>query len=106
MPLLIAFVTFFSLFVSNADAKNCVNTSYYWQGKKTASGERFNPHGLSAAHRTLPFGTILNLRNPKNNKTVTVRINDRGPFIKGRHLDISLGAANALNFRGVGKICY
>lgn len=76
-----------------------VNTSWYDQGTKTASGEKFNPRKLTAAHRTLPFGTKLRLRH--NGKHVTVTVNDRGPFVKGRHLDISKGAAKVLALEGV-----
>jgi len=79
-----------------------VSASYYWQGQNTASGERFNPHGLTAAHRTLPFGTKLRVVNPKNGRSVTVRVTDRGPFIKGRSLDLSLGAAKVLGMTSQG----
>ena len=69
--------------------------SYYgkgFQNKKTASGERFNLHSLTAAHRTLPFGTKVVIKNVRNGKTVKVRINDRGPFVKGRIIDLSRAA--------------
>jgi len=71
-------------------------------GKRTASGERFNPHALTAAHRSLPFGTKLRLTNPANGRSVIVRVNDRGPFVCGRVIDVSLGAARALGFVGRG----
>lgn len=66
-----------------------------------------NPADLTAAHRTLPFGTKLKVTNQKNGKTVIVRINDRGPFIKGRVIDLSKAAANKLGFisSGVTSIC-
>ena len=82
--------------------------SYYKSGKQTANGERFNPNGLTAAHRTLPFGTKLRVTNLRNGKSVVVRINDRGPFIRGRVIDLSLGAAKlvGLNRSGVAKIRY
>jgi rare lipoprotein A (peptidoglycan hydrolase) len=85
---------------------NLVSASYYWQGQKTASGERFNPHGLTAAHRSLPFGTKLRVVNPRNGRSVTVRVTDRGPFIKGRSLDLSLGAAKVLGItaQGVARV--
>jgi rare lipoprotein A len=82
-----------------------VVSSYYWEGQRTATGERFNPHGLTAAHRTLPFGTRLDLVNPRTGKSVTVVINDRGPFVSGVGLDLSLGAAQALGMRGTGTVC-
>ena len=79
-----------------------VKASFYFHGPKTASGERFNPNGLTAAHKTFPFGTKLRLVNRSNGKTVTVRVNDRGPFIEGRELDVSRGAAIALGMVGSG----
>lgn len=79
-----------------------VKTSFYQHGSRTASGEKFNPNGLTAAHRTLPFGTRLKLVNPSNGRAVTVRVNDRGPFIAGRGLDVSRGAAAALGMLGSG----
>jgi rare lipoprotein A len=71
-------------------------------GKKTASGEVFDMYGLSAAHRTLPFGTVVNVTNLDNFKSIEVRINDRGPFLKSRFLDLSYGAAKALGFVSLG----
>jgi rare lipoprotein A (peptidoglycan hydrolase) len=80
--------------------------SYYWQGTKTASGERFNAHDLTAAHRTLPFGTRVRVTSLATGRSVTVRINDRGPFVDGRIVDISRGAAQSLGMidRGVTKV--
>jgi len=75
-------------------------SSYYWQGKKTANGERYNSEGLTAAHKTLPFGTKL--RVTYKGKSVMVRVNDRGPFIKGRQLDLSRGAARQLGMINAG----
>jgi rare lipoprotein A len=87
-----------------------LKASYYASGTLTASGERFDKDGFTAASRTLPFGTRLLVTNPANNCTVIVRINDRGPFIRGRHLDLAKGAADALGMieRGVAmlKIVY
>ncbi len=68
-----------------------------FHGKKTASGEVFNMYDLTAAHKTLPFGTRCRVTNLKNGKTVIVRINDRGPFVPGRIMDLSYGAAKALD---------
>lgn len=73
-----------------------------FNGRKTASGERFNMHKLTAAHKTLPFGTVLEITNPENNKSITVKVNDRGPFIKGRVLDLSYAAAKAIGILGAG----
>jgi rare lipoprotein A len=71
-------------------------------GRATATGERFNRHGLSAAHRTLPLGTILRVTNPATGRAVTVRVNDRGPYRHGRQLDLSQGAARRLGFERQG----
>jgi len=76
--------------------------SYYWEGQKTASGARFNPDGLTAAHRTLPFGTRVRVTNQSNGQSVIVTINDRGPFIGGRVIDLSRGAARQINMTGAG----
>jgi rare lipoprotein A len=80
--------------------------SYYSQGSRTASGEKFNPRELTAAHPTLPFGTRVRVTNVSTGRTVTVRINDRGPFIRGRVIDVSHSAAESLGMvgRGVAKV--
>lgn len=84
-----------------------VHASYYGKGdglngKRTASGEKLNAKDLTAAHRSLPFGTKVHLTNPQNGKTVTVRINDRGPFIRGREIDLTYGAAQQLGICQAG----
>lgn len=71
-------------------------------GKKTASGERFNMYGLTAAHRKLPLGTLVRVTNVANGKSVIVKINDRGPFHGNRVLDLSKGAAQALDMTKTG----
>jgi rare lipoprotein A len=76
--------------------------SYYWQGQMTASGVRFNPNALTAAHKTLPFGTKVKVTNKRNGKSVVVTINDRGPFIKGRIIDLSKAAAGQIGMIGSG----
>lgn len=80
--------------------------SYYKSGKRTANGEHFNPGGLTAAHRTLPFGTKVRVVNLLSGRSVIVRINDRGPFIRGRIIDLSLGAARVIGLHqsGVAKV--
>ena len=83
--------------------------SYYgkrFAGRPTASGETFDPAKMTAAHRTLPFGTMVRVTNPANGKTVTVRINDRGPFHAGRTIDLSRGAAEQIGLiaRGSGRV--
>jgi rare lipoprotein A len=80
-------------------------SAYYWEGRHTASGQPFNPRGMTAAHRTLPFGTQLTVSNPRTGKSVTVVINDRGPYTSGVSLDLSLGAAQAIGMRGTGAVC-
>ena len=79
--------------------------SYYgpgFHGKKTASGEIFNQNALTAAHKTLPLGTYVTVTNLDNCKYVRVKINDRGPFIKGRIIDLSSGAATVLGYKNKG----
>jgi murein L,D-transpeptidase YcbB/YkuD len=75
-----------------------------FRGSHTASGEVFNPDGLTVAHKSLPFGTCLEVSNPRTRKTVTVRVNDRGPFTEGRTLDLSAGAARAIGMRSTQKV--
>ena len=75
-----------------------------FQGRRTASGERFDMNQLTAAHKTLPLGTVVQVRNPLNGKTVDVTINDRGPFIKGRVIDLSYRAALALGIVQAGRL--
>jgi rare lipoprotein A len=76
--------------------------SYYWQGQMTASGARFNPSALTAAHRSLPFGTRVKVTNRSNGRSVVVTINDRGPFIGGRIIDLSRAAAQAISMTSQG----
>ena len=79
--------------------------SYYaddFHGKKTSNGETFDMHGLTCAHKTLPFNTWLEIKNLANGRTVIVRVNDRGPFIEGRIIDLSYGAAKELGMIGAG----
>ena len=80
--------------------------SFYQSGKLTANGEKFNPVGMTAAHRTLPFGTKVRVTNVLTGKVVVVRINDRGPFIRGRIIDLAYGAARTvgLHLTGVAKV--
>lgn len=73
-----------------------------FQGRQTASGEIFDTHKLTAAHKTLPFGTIVRVTNLDNGKEVKVRINDRGPFIEGRIIDLSMAAAQKIGLLGTG----
>ena len=73
-------------------------------GSKTASGERMNPAAMIAAHRTLPFGSRVTVTHRGNGRSVTVRIVDRGPFVRGRVIDLSPAAARALGFSGLAPV--
>jgi murein L,D-transpeptidase YcbB/YkuD len=90
-----------------AYAGEIVGATWYgneFRGSRTASGETFNPDGLTAAHKFLPFGTCLVVGNPKTGKTTVVRVNDRGPFTEGMTLDLSAGAARAIGMRSTQKV--
>jgi rare lipoprotein A len=87
-----------------AQAETGIASVYGYDGQKTANGERANPRGLTAAHRTLPFGTMVTVVNKKNGRHVTVRINDRGPFIRGRIIDLTPAAASQLGFSGLAPV--
>lgn len=79
--------------------------SYYgpgFHGRRTANGERFNQNAMTAAHRTLPFGTQLKVTNMNNGKTAFVRVNDRGPYVGGRIIDLSVAAAHAIGSTSSG----
>jgi len=73
-----------------------------FHGRKTASGERYNMNAMTAAHRTLPLASWVRVTNQTNNKSVVVKINDRGPYVRGRIIDLSYAAASALGMSGVG----
>ena len=77
-----------------------------YHGKKTSSGERYNKNAMTAAHKTLPFGTKVKVTNLENNESVIVRINDRGPFVGDRIIDVSEAAARELDFHseGIGNV--
>lgn len=79
--------------------------TYYNSGRRTANGEHFNPMGMTAAHRTLPFGTRLTITNPLNGRSVTVRINDRGPYTHAK-IDMAQGAAFAIGMRTSMYLCF
>src|SRR5690242_2383242 len=88
----------------NADAKT-VTASYYsnrYNGRRTANGQHFSNNALTAAHRSLPFGTKVKVTNTRNNRSVVVRINDRGPFVKGREISVTRLAAQRLGFVRAG----
>lgn len=102
LPALAGFTWLSSLAPTLADIGHA---SYYGRelaGRKTASGEVFRPEGMTAAHRSLPLGTKVKVTNLSNGKAVVLRINDRGPFVRGRMLDVSHGAAKVLGFAAAG----
>lgn len=78
--------------------------SYYWQPQRVASGGWFNPNALTAAHKTLPFGTRVRVTNLRNRRSVVVRINDRGPYIRGRIIDLSRRAASVIAMTAAGVV--
>lgn len=91
--------------VRDSEAKSTVHVSWYghrFQGKLMANGKPFNMYALTAASKTLPFGTRVVLRNPHNDQSVTVTIADRGPFVRGRDFDVSWAAARKLGILGKG----
>ena len=89
--------------------ERCVAVDYgllgqEFAGRRTASGEKFNPSGLTAAHRTLPFGTHVRVTNSRNGRSIIVRINDRGPFVSGRIIDLTRAAAKKIDIVGKGVV--
>lgn len=93
-----------------AGGGQCGGASWYgpgFHGKKTASGQRFNENAMTAAHKTLPLGSVVNVVDQRTGKSIRVTINDRGPFAKGRIIDLSMAAATKLGFRAQGttKVC-
>jgi rare lipoprotein A len=106
----LALVTGLLFSVTSPAMAQCGGASWYgpgFHGKKTASGERFNENAMTAAHRSLPFGTVVTVTDQRTGKSVKVTINDRGPFHKGRIIDLSKAAATKLGFRNAGttKVC-
>lgn len=102
----LAAAAFIASLPSTAHAQ-CGSASWYALTSKTASGERMNPAAMTAAHRSLPFGTKVKVVNRRNGRAVIVRINDRGPFVGGRILDLSKAAATKLGFLRAGhtQVC-
>ena len=89
---------------SAAMAQSGIASIYAYNGEKTASGERVQSSALTAAHRTLPFGTRVRVTNNRNGRSVIVRINDRGPFVRGRVIDLTPAGARALGFSGLAPV--
>src|ERR1700750_465509 len=89
---------------SSALAETCIASQYGYRGSPNASGERMNPSAMTAAHRTKAFGSQVTVTSQKSGRSVTVRINDRGPFVKGRCIDLSTAAAHALGMGGTERV--
>lgn len=85
-------------FSSLANAQTGIASIYAFKSEPAANGERVQPHALTAAHKTLPFGTHVRVTNKKNGRSVVVRINDRGPYVRGRIIDLTPASARALGF--------
>jgi len=98
----------FSYSVFGGSGETCMASHYGvgdgYGGRKTASGERMNPNAMTAAHKTRKFGSSVRVTNLANGRSVTVRINDRGPFVKGRCIDLSYGAAKAIGIGGTARV--
>jgi peptidoglycan lytic transglycosylase len=89
-------------FTVSASAQSGIASVY--SGGRTANGERMNSSAMTAAHRSLPFGTMVRVTDNHNGRSVVVRINDRGPFVHGRVIDLSPAAAHALGFSGLANV--
>jgi rare lipoprotein A len=87
-----------------ASAENGIASVYAYNGEKTANGERASAGGLTAAHKTLPFGTLVRVTNKHSGRSVVVRINDRGPYVRGRIIDLTPAGARALGFSGLANV--
>lgn len=90
--------------VSIANAQIGIASIYGSKGGRTANGEQVSPRALTAAHKTLPFGTHVRVTNRRNGRSVIVRINDRGPFVRGRIIDLTPAGARALGFSGLAPV--
>ena len=89
---------------ASAFAETCIASRYGYGGSPTASGERMDPNAMTAAHRNRPFGSHVTVTSHSSGRSVTVRINDRGPFVKGRCIDLSTGAARELGMAGTAMV--
>lgn len=89
-------------FASSGSYSSSGVASYYWQRQRVASGGWFNPSAMTAAHKTLPFGTMVRVTHMGTGRSVVVRINDRGPYVKGRIIDLSSAAAGVIGMKGSG----
>jgi len=92
------------VFTPMVHAQTGLASIYAYSGAKTATGEHASPRALTAAHRTLPFGSQVRVTNLRNGRSTVVRINDRGPFVRGRIIDVTPAAAHALGFSGLAPV--
>lgn len=90
--------------ISASPGQSGIASVYSYGSGRTASGERSHPGGLTAAHRSLPFGTLVRVTNRRNSKSVVVRVNDRGPFVRGRVIDLTPAGARAIGFSGLAPV--
>jgi rare lipoprotein A len=109
IPALLVTTGFGGIAAAGSNESTCpgdaMNATQYSSGRHTASGQPFRPDGLTAAHKRLPFGTSVRVTNPRTGASTVVIINDRGPFNRGRDIDLSQGAARAIGLQSVGWIC-
>ena len=106
--LLLGTIAFLLLTISTTTFAECGIASTYGEGTRTATGEHYNPWGITAAHRTRPLNSHVRVKNMKTGHEITVRLSDRGPYCcknKPRILDLSLGAAKLLGINGLGIVC-
>lgn len=87
-----------------ASAQSGIASVYAYSGSRTATGARSSPAAMTAAHRSLPFGTMVRVTNTRNGRSAVVRITDRGPFVRGRIIDVTPAAARALGFSGLAHV--
>jgi len=97
-------VAIFAAVSPQASAQSGIASVYAYAGGKTASGERVSPNAMTAAHRSLPFGAKVRVINLRNGRSAIVRINDRGPFVRGRIIDVTPAVARALGFSGLARV--
>jgi rare lipoprotein A len=90
--------------VQSDSGQSGIASVYAYSGERTANGQRATPSSLTAAHRSLPFGTLVRVTNRHNGRSVVVRINDRGPFVRGRVIDLTPAGAHALGFDGLAPV--
>jgi rare lipoprotein A len=104
LALYLSVLSIIPLLLSEASAQSGIASIYSYKSGRTASGEQAHPAGFTAAHRSLPLGTRVHVTNRSNGRSVVVRINDRGPFVRGRIIDVTPAAARALGFSGLTRV--